>query len=299
MKTFSNLVYFGSDEFSASILSQLLHHDWFKSNLKYVVTKTPAPKGRKHAVTPTVVETIASQQPGVTILHANTRSELDDVIKPLPDPLVGVLVSYGVIVSNFVLSRFDPGIINFHPSLLPKYRGPSPVESAILAGEHETGVSVMQLAEKMDAGPVYAQKTVPLAGHETSPELYKTIVEQCADWFSDQLQAIFDGQLQPQNQDDSQATYTRIIKKQDGHLHPETQTAQQCERQIRAYIEFPKSRVQIDDQDLIVTKAHVVAQKEEAPLVLPCVNKTMLSIDELIAPSGKTMSADAYLRGKR
>lgn len=299
MKTFSPLVYFGSDDFSARMLECLLKHDFFKSNLKYVVTKTPQKKGRGHVVTPTAVDVIASQLPDVIVLHANTRRELDEVIKPLPTPLAGVLVSYGVIVSQFVLNRFKPGIINFHPSLLPRHRGPSPIESAILNGDNVTGVSVMKLVEAMDAGPIYAQHQLPLDGRETTPELYERIVSETSDWFAGQLQAIFDDRLIPYEQDETRAIYTKMIKKQDGFLRPDTQTAEECERQIRAYVQFPKSRAHINGHNLIVTKSHVVKSVEEAPLVLPCEKNTFLSIDELVAPSGKTMNADAYLRGQR
>jgi len=281
------------------MFERLLTADFFKSRLKYVVTKTPQKKGRGRVVTPTAVETLARTLPGVTILHANTRKELDQAIKPLPTPLSGVLVSYGVIVSSFVLNRFEPGLINFHPSLLPKHRGPSPIEGAILSGEKTTGVSVMKLVEAMDAGPVYAQHQLKLTGHETTQDLYELIVNKASDWFAEQLQAIWDGRLLPYEQDETRATYTKMIKKQDGFLQPDTQTATECERQIRAYRQFPKSRANIDGQDLIITKAHVIENANEAPLVLRCEKDTFLSVDELVAPSGKTMSAESYLRGKR
>lgn len=293
------LVFFGSDDFSAAMLERLLKHDFFKSNLKYVVTKTPRKKGRGNIVLPTAVEQLCASIENVQVLYANNRRELDAVIEQLPQPLHGVLVSYGVIVSNFVLDRFTPGIINFHPSLLPRHRGPSPVENTILQGDKQAGVSVMQLVEKMDAGPVYAQKAIPLTGQETAPELYRTIVEQCADWFTQQLQAIFDERLKPKNQDDSAATYTHMIKKQDGQMDPSTKTASALEREVRAYQGFPKSRLYWNDQDIIVTTSHVLPQNETAPMTVPCVNNTTLVIDELIAPSGKRMNADAFLRGLR
>lgn len=293
------LVFFGSDDFSAAMLKQLFAHDFFKSNLKYVVTKTPHKKGRGNSVSPTAVEQLCTPIEKVQILHADNKKELDAVIEQLPQPMHGVLVSYGVIVSNFVLDRFVPGIINFHPSLLPSHRGPSPVETTILRGDELAGVSVMKLAEKMDAGPVYAQKALPLNGHETAPELYETIVEQCADWFAEQLQAIFDGRLKPQNQDDSSATFTHMIKKQDGRLDPATKPADVLEREVRAYQGFPKSRLHWNDVDIIVIKSHVLAPNETAPMTVPCVNDTTLAIDELVAPSGKRMTAEAYLRGLR
>jgi methionyl-tRNA formyltransferase len=276
----------------------LLQHDFFKTKLKYVVTKTPQEKGRGRVVTPTAVEELAIALPDVTLLHANTKKELDDIIAQLETPLAGVLVSYGVIVSPFVLNRFTPGIINFHPSLLPAYRGPSPIETAILNGERATGVSVMKLESAMDAGPVYAQKLLILDGTETPQSLYARIVTETADWFAQQLQAILDERLDAQTQDDSQATYTKIIKKQDGVLRPDEKTATELEHQVRAHQLFPKSRIIINGRDLIITKSHVTDQ-DDSGLVIPCVSDTLLAIDELIAPNGKKMSADAYVRGVR
>jgi len=297
MKTFSPLVFFGSDDFSAAMLTRLLQSDSFKTNLKYVVTKTPQKKGRGHVVTPTAVETLAATIPKIEIIHANTKKELDEAMGQLPTPLSGVLVSYGVIVSPFVLNKFEPGIINFHPSLLPKYRGPSPVETAILSGDPQTGVSVMKLESAMDAGPVYAQKTLVLDGTETPAGLYGRIIDETADWFSRQLDAIFDDRLQACVQDESQATYAHIIKKEDGILRPDEKPAIELERQIRAHQNFPKSRITIDGRDIIVLKSHVDSDETDSPLTITCANNTFLAIDELIAPNGKKMSADAYLRG--
>jgi methionyl-tRNA formyltransferase len=297
MKTLPPLVFFGSDDFSARMLGHLLEYDFFKTRLKYVVTKTPQKKGRGRVVTPTAVDVIAATIPNIVTIRANTKSELDEAIGQLETPLTGVLVSYGVIVSQFVLNRFEPGIINFHPSLLPLYRGPSPVETAILDGATETGVSVMKLEPAMDAGPVYAQKTLALRGTETPASLYERIASESADWFAEQLQAIFDAQLDPKPQDDSHATYTHIIKKQDGILRPDQKTATELERQIRAHQQFPKSRFTIHGSDLIITASHVVASPDASPLVIACTNNTFFAVDELIAPNGKKMTAEAYQRG--
>jgi methionyl-tRNA formyltransferase len=281
------------------MLGRLLEHDFFVSQLKYVVTKTPRKKGRGNSVSPTAVEQLCASIEKIQVLHADNRRELDEVVAQLPRPMHGVLVSYGVIVSNFVLDHFAPGIINFHPSLLPKHRGPSPVETTILEGDSKAGVSVMQLAEKMDAGPIFAQATIPLTGHESAPMLYEMIVDQCGDWFAEQLQMIFDGRSKPQNQDDSAATYTRMFTKQDGQLDPSAKPADALEREVRAFRGFPKSRLRWNSQDIIVTKSHILGQNETAPMTVPCVNATTLVIDELIAPSGKHMNAEAYLRGLR
>lgn len=299
MKTLPALVFFGSDDFSASMLERLLTHDFFKSNLKYVVTKTPQKKGRGRTLTSTAVERVAVTIPKITLLHANTKTELDEVIGKLATPLVGVLVSYGVIVSPLVLNKFAPGLINFHPSLLPRHRGPSPVENAILQGDNKTGVSVMKLEPAMDAGPIYAQKSITLDGTETPALLYQRIINETADWFATQLNAIFNGDIAATPQDDSLATYTSIIKKQHGILQPESKTATDLEREIRAYQGYPKSRANLGGQDIIITKAHVALNTSDSELTIACKDNTLLAVDELITPNGKKMPASAYLHGLR
>src|SRR5690606_25780229 len=103
-------------------------------------------------------------------------SEIRADILALEKPL-GILSSYGKIIPKSIIDLFHPGIINIHPSLLPNYRGPTPIETAIANGDDMTGVSIMQLAAGMDDGPVYAAKKVPLKGTETSHELYHTLAD--------------------------------------------------------------------------------------------------------------------------
>ena len=300
MKPFPPLVYFGSDNFSAEMLSALLTHDDFKSSLKYVVTKTPRILGRGQKTHPTDVEKVAKAHSDATIVYANNRRELDAALAKLElekDTPLGVLVSYGVILSDQVLSLFPHGIINFHPSRLPLYRGPSPVESALLNGDSTIGLSIMKLTAEMDAGPVFEQITLSLTGNETRQQVYDRIVEEGAHIFYTSLKEIAAGTLQPTEQEHSEATYTRLIKKEDGILRPDTKTAAELEREIRTFLGFPKSRIEILDRQVIVTKAHIAQQANDGDIVIACKDDTFLSIDEVIAPSGRTMPAAAFMRG--
>jgi methionyl-tRNA formyltransferase len=300
MKPFPPLVYFGSDDFSAGILERLLSNDDFKSSLKYVVTKTPRTLGRGQHTTPTAVETLARSASNATIVHANSRAELDEALDKLElDTLkpMGVLVSYGVIISDHTLAKFEPGIINFHPSHLPLYRGPSPVESALLRGDRTIGLSIMKLVHDMDAGPVFMQAAVELGGNETRNEAYDRIIEFGAPLFYSTLKRIAEGSLQPTEQEHDKATYTRLIKKQDGDMRVLDKTADELEREVRVFLGFPKSRTILSGHPVIVTKAHVAVSKDSAPIVIECRDNTFLAIDELIAPSGRSMSSEAFLRG--
>lgn len=208
-----------------------------------------------------------------------------------------ILVAYGRIIPQRIIDLFPKGIINIHPSILPKYRGPTPIESAIANGDTETGVSLMQLTAGMDEGPVYAQARIPLTGVETKFDLYDTLAAKSTQLLIDSLPSILDGSLSPVTQDDSQATYCQLLTKEKGRLDPATQTAVQAERLVRAYLGFPKTKLRVGDYDIIVTKAHVSEQPASA-LDVPF-KQGCLSVDELVAPSGRVVSAEAFLRGHK
>ena len=208
----------------------------------------------------------------------------------------GVLVAYGRIVPQALIDLFPFGIINVHPSLLPKYRGPSPIESTIANGDESTGVSIMSLSRKMDAGPVYHQVEVKLSADETAPSLSKKLAHLAATELTATLPKIFDGSLTATAQNDADATYCQLISKQDGRLDPSVHTAAQAERLVRAYKAFPKTRLSVHGYDVIVTASHVV-QSVDSPLHITFADGAVLSVDELTAPSGKSMTAGAFIQG--
>ncbi len=209
-----------------------------------------------------------------------------------------VLVAYGRIIPQRVIDVFGPvGIINIHPSLLPRHRGPTPIESTILAGDTEAGVSIMRITAGMDEGPVYTQARVPLSGSETKFELYEKLSELGAKLLIDSLPDILENKLQPVSQQNDGVTVTSLILKQHGILDTTTDTAYALERKIRAHLSYPKSRLSIGNNDVVVTMAKVVDGPGSGILVVPCAEKTYLEILELTAPSGKKMTGEAYLRG--
>ena len=298
MKSISKtIVFFGTEDFSLAALQELINAQY---NIGAVVTKPDTPRGRGQKLTSPAVKVLAEQN-NIPVLQPSTLDDdfieqLSSLLSQEPDSPVGVLSSYGKIVPTKVIDLFSPGIINIHPSLLPLYRGPSPIESAILNGDDKTGVSIMKLAAKMDAGPLYAQIEVPLNGTETKPELYNSLAQIGSSLLIEQLPSIIDGNLSPESQDDSRATYCPLLRKSDGVLSPSTQTATEAERRVRAYLGYPKTRLPFNGQDIIITKAHT-NNKPKTPLDFKFRDGEFLVIDELIAPSGRTMSSDAYLRG--
>ena len=294
MKNMSKkIIFFGTEEFSLTALTGLIEADY---DIAAVVTKPDSRKGRGHTLSPPSVKVIASQH-NIPVWQPDKLNTIEDDIRKL-GTVTGVLVSYGKIIPKSTIDLFSPGIINVHPSLLPKYRGPSPIESAILHGDKTTGVSIMQLSAEMDAGPIYAQQEYTLQGTETRPELYQHLSAEGTTLLLETLPKILTGTLSPTPQDDRQATYCRLLEKADAILDPNLLTADEAERHVRAFLGYPRSKILFDGIQLIVTKTHV-ATHAQTPLDLHCRDGAVLSIDELIAPSGRLMSAEAYLRGLR
>ena len=214
-----------------------------------------------------------------------------------------VLVAYGKIVPPAIIASFPRGIINLHPSLLPKHRGPTPIESVILSGEAVTGVSVMRLAATMDDGPIYAQQSLELNGTEGKQALADQLLETGTKLLLQHLPGILDGSLTPTPQDDSQATHDSKIVKADGQLDWQ-KPATQLQREVRAYLGWPRSHTTIGNTAVIVTKAHAGAGHGQ-PGSLWLEDKQLgvhttdgvLVIDTLIPTGKKEMSAQAFLAG--
>lgn len=285
------IVFFGTDDFSLVALRGLIKAGY---NIAVVITKPDSKRGRGHVMTQPSVKKLATEH-NIPVWQPTKLTEVMDDIKKLDKP-VGVLVSFGKIIPEEIIDLFEPGIINVHPSLLPVYRGPSPIESAIANGDTKTGVSIMKLEAKMDAGPVYGQLTYSLDGDETKPELYQTLADAGTATLLSLLPSIIDSTLRPKPQNDDQATYCYLLSKETSWLDPDKLTAQQAERLVRAHLGFPRSKIKIDNQVIIVTKARV-AETRKTPLDIKFRDNNYLSIDKLIAPGSSEMTADAYLNG--
>lgn len=289
--TSTKILFFGTEDFSLAALTGLIEADY---PIAAVVTKPDSKKGRGQKLTPPAVKILATRH-NIPVWQPAKLKDITDDITAL-GKTIGILVSFGKIIPQSTIDLFTPGIINVHPSLLPKYRGPSPIESAILNGDKTTGVSIMQLSAEMDAGPVYTAKTYTLKGTETRPELYQTLATTGTDLLLETLPHILDGSLQPTPQNNRKATYCQLLQKEDGILHPEKFSAAQAERQVRAYLNYPKTRYIVFNQQIIITKAHI-SNERKTPLDIQCQDGAFLSIDELMAPNGRIMSGKAFLNG--
>ncbi len=242
------------------------------------------------------------------IFHARTAEDLPRAVelKQLHPTAFGILASFGVLIKSDVLQAFEPeGILNLHPSKLPLYRGASPIESAILAGDTDFSYSIMKLARKMDAGPIYHQAT--LSGLPLDKlEIYRALATAGANWISDHLGEI--RSLKPTPQDDNKATFTQKFDKSMSVLQPDQYPAAEIFRQIVAYQGFPKPKYEFFGKMCIILQAHIVDATQivcdpsiitslATPLMIKCADRNFVAVD-LLQPEGKKpMDARSFING--
>lgn len=247
-----------------------------------------------------------AKEHGIPVLLPARPSDIIDELRTFGAD-VAVLAAYGRIISQQVIDLFPLGIVNIHPSLLPQYRGPTPIESSILGGDTQTGVSIMQLSAGMDEGPVYAQRSLAVADTVKKFDLYAQIVGLSTALFFDVFPSILDGSLQPTPQNGSDATYSQLIQKSDGTIDW-NKGAQRIEREIRAYQGWPQSRTTLGKVEVIVTAATVVQREsnlapgelklnETATSLLVGTSNGDIQIDAIKPLGKKEMPIQAFLAG--
>lgn len=227
------------------------------------------------------------------IFHAKTKEDLETVkgLKAENPKAHGILASFGVMIKSDVLDLFEPeGILNIHPSLLPKYRGASPIESAILNGDKDFSVSIMKLVKAMDAGPIYYQETLKALPF-CKDDIYKALAKTGAEWLVKNLTNL----PEPQPQNDEEATFTVKFDKSLSRLDPEAHTADELYRQVVAYANYPKSKYDFYNKECIILEAEV--SNTETPVSIRCKDGKFLSITKIQPAGKKPMDAKSFLNG--
>lgn len=291
------IVFFGTEKFSEPALKSLIEAGW---PVKLVVTKPDATSGRGRQVNQPAVKRLADSYNIKTIQPDKLKDEIETIRNA--SSKLAVLAAYGNLVPQSIIDLFDKGIVNIHPSKLPAWRGAAPIEYTILNGDKETAVALMKLVLEMDAGPIYASKTVKLNGHETQSQLYDELSKLGAEMLVNNLPLIASGELVPKDQT-GQPTFAPKITKQDGVVDW-NMPADQIERMVRAFELWPKVKTNLAGREIAILKARVVDQSGEPGKAyevdgLPAVycSKGALVIDEL-QPAGKSaMSGKAFLAG--
>ncbi len=272
-----------------------------------VVTQLDRATGRSKLLQAPPVKAAAVEL-GLPVLQPETLKDPATVTQ-LRDlhPDVGVVAAYGEILRKNVLDIPPLGYLNVHPSLLPLYRGPTPVSAAILAGDAIAGVSIIRLVRAMDAGPILAQATIPMPPDARAGPLTDELFAIGAQLLAGALPLYAQGELQPQPQDDSRATYCQLLTKEHGRIDW-NQPALVIERALRAYDPWPGAFTTWQGQMLKLRTAWVDAgwSGPEAPgTVLPgpmlrvATGSGVLEIGELQPAGKRMMAASDWLRGQR
>jgi len=227
------LVFMGTPEFSAKILAGIIDDGY---NVIGVITEPDKPTGRKMEILPTPVKKLATEA-GIKVFQPEKKVNVTEAIAELKPDLV-VVAAYGKIIPKETIDIPKYGCINFHGSLLPALRGASPVQSAILQGLDKTGVTIMVMDENMDTGPIITQVEIQLDDKENATTLRAKMLEYGLPLLLKTIPGFVDGELKPTEQNSGEATYCKMIEKEDGKIDF-NKSAEEEERKLRAFNEWP------------------------------------------------------------
>lgn len=321
------ILFMGTPEFGATILRALANAPEFE--VVGVVTQPDRPVGRKNVLTPPAVK-VTAQELGLPVMQVEKLRD-PAVLEQLREFSRGadifVIAAFGMILPGAVLEMPRLQCINVHGSLLPEYRGASPVAQAILDGKTETGVTIMLMEKGLDTGPMLSKAVVPIAPAETQPTLMAKVAEAGAKLLLETLPRWAAGELIPEKQDDSKATFTGIIKKEFGLIDWQ-QSAAYIERMTRAYDPWPGVFTIWQGQTLKILKAKALINErvqgigpredsesdsqamagtallgqvigEKGDTLVIATGQGWLAPLELQLPGKKLVSVEDFLRGQR
>lgn len=250
-------IFFGTPEFAAIILEKLIDAGFIP---EAIVCNSDKPVGRKKIITPPPVKILA-QKYNLPVCQPKDKSELLEIVKKLR-PDLAIVAAYGVIFPKEILEITKYGFVNVHPSLLPKYRGPTPIQTAILNGDEETGVSLFLIDEKIDHGSILSQRELefPISNFQF-PVLLQKLAELGADLLIETLPKYIKSGITPLSQDENQATYTKKFSTQDAYVDLEKDNPLEIERKIRALNPEPGTWTILNDKRTKLLEAKIIDEK--------------------------------------
>ncbi|MGE3076207.1 MAG: methionyl-tRNA formyltransferase [Dehalococcoidia bacterium] len=303
MSSSANVVFMGSPEFAVPSLRALVEAGY---RVTLAVTQPDKRAGRGGRMQQPPVKQAAAEL-GIDVFQPETmRDEAVQERLRAAEADVFVVAAYGKILPQPVLDIPRRGCVNVHASLLPKWRGPSPIVASILAGDAKTGVSIMELVRKMDAGPVISRVEVLIDPEDTAAGLEPRLAETGAAELVRVLPGWLSGELKPEPQDENSATYCHLIAKSDGWLKAEM-SVDEAERAVRAYDPWPGAFVMYGDLRLSIWRAQKVDLPLGAPGELQLVDGVpalglhdgWLALLEVQRPGGKRLDAKQFVSGER
>lgn len=256
-----NIIFAGTPDFAARHLDALFASE---HRVVGVFTQPDRPAGRGNKLTPSPVKQLALQHQIPVFQPVSLRPQENQQWVADLKADVMVVVAYGLILPQAVLDMPRLGCINVHGSLLPRWRGAAPIQRALWAGDHETGVTIMQMDVGLDTGDMLHKLSCPITSEDTSASLYNTLAELGPQGMLTTLQQLAEGTAKPEKQNDSLVTYAEKLSKEEARLDW-TLPAEQLERCIRAFNPWPVSYFQIDDQPVKVWFASVGKHQDATP----------------------------------
>jgi methionyl-tRNA formyltransferase len=296
------IIFAGTPPFAAHALETLLAN---QVEVVAVLTQPDRPAGRGLQMVPSPVKQIALQY-GIPVLQPQTlkSAEAQQQLANIPADVM-VVAAYGLILPSAVLTMPRFGCLNIHASLLPRWRGAAPIQRAILAGDTETGVTIMQMDEGLDTGAVLLKKSCPISPLDTAHSLHDKLANLGAEAIIETLGELQQGKLVSQLQDPALATYAQKINKTEAKLDW-NKSAMELEREVRAYNPVPVAFTSLNGTTLKVWQASTSDESGDEPGVVMEVNKHgirvacaqgSLNLEVLQRPSGKALPVSQFIQG--
>ncbi len=289
------VLFFGTSSFAVPTLNALAADPRF--SIVGVVTQPDRAVGRHAVLTPPPVK-VRALELGLSVFQfERVKSEEAYVaLSAIPSDL-GVVASFGQIMPERVLSLPTHGCLNVHGSLLPAYRGASPVTQAILNGDALTGITIIKMDALMDHGPILAKQEEVIHADDRSSTLLARLADVGARLLVSSAIAYIDGVLTPVEQDHTQATKVPLLTRESGKADPSSMRAETIERMIRAYDEWPGVYLMMNDKRIKLLEAHVTQTPTD--LALTCAENTYLEVIRLQPEGKQPMTAKAFQNGNK
>ncbi len=298
------LVFMGTPDYAVNTLEALISAG---HNVAAVFAQPDKPVGRKHIITPPPVK-VCAQKHGITVYQPNTLRDgkAEEILKEIA-PDVIVVVAYGKILPKEILEIPKYGCVNGHASLLPKYRGASPIQWCIVCGESCTGVTAMKMDEGMDTGDILKTVKTEIGAEETAEELFDRLSVITAELLVKTLADLESGNITPQKQDEEKASYAPIIKKEMAQLDFVNKTATEIHNAVRGYYSWPCAYFFLENKRIKVIKATVAENtnskagtviKSDDSLVIACKDGTAVELVTVQPEGSKPMTAKQMLCGR-
>lgn len=301
----TSVVFMGTPQFAVPILQSLIDDPQYE--VKAVLTQPDRPKGRKHKLTPSPVKELAVKS-GIKVLQPNKLNnspEMAEVIDLQPDLMI--TAAFGQFLPTKMLKAAKIAAINVHGSLLPKYRGGAPIQYAVINGDPETGVTIMYMVKKMDAGDIIAQRKIPITKDDDAGTMFDKLSILGRDLLMETLPKIINGQINPVPQNEEEVVFSPNISSDQEQIDF-TMTANQIDDKVRGLRPEPIGNMVIDglrtkiyditplDESTSLEPGKVVRVEKHA-LILAAGEGTTYRINKLKPAGKKMMDITAYLNG--